>query len=166
CATLLKPLEGDGHVKHGVFFDWFNRNFEAFRAWYHRRTAWFLERTWSTMIAFAGIVALLVVLFIRLPTGFLPDEDQGFIFNLITLPAGTTQPATLDVAQNVAKYYLDTEKENVDFVFAVAGFSFAGSGQNTGMAFTHLRDWSERKGNDNKSSSIANRAMMHFFPLK
>ena len=166
CATLLKPVEGEGHVKHGRFFTWFNRNFDAFRDWYHNATAWFLRRTWGTMVAFAGIVAILVVLFIRLPTGFLPDEDQGFIFNLITLPAGTTQPATLKVAQNVAKYYLETEKNNVDFVFAVAGFSFAGSGQNTGMAFTHLRDWSERKGDNNKSSSIANRAMMHFFPLK
>jgi multidrug efflux pump len=118
------------------------------------------------MIAYLGIVAVLVVLFMRLPTGFLPDEDQGFIFNLITLPAGTTQPATLKTAQNVAKYYLDNEKDNVDFVFAVAGFSFAGSGQNTGMAFTHLTDWSERKGAKNTSVSIANRAMMHFFPLK
>ena len=166
CATLLKPVEGESHLKHGFFFDAFNRNFEAFRAWYHKWTAWFLKRTWSTMIAYLGIVAVLVVLFMRLPTGFLPDEDQGFIFNLITLPAGTTQPATLKTAQNVAKYYLDNEKDNVDFVFAVAGFSFAGSGQNTGMAFTHLKDWSERKGAKNTSVSIANRAMMHFFPLK
>ena len=166
CATLLKPVDGEGHLKRGFFFDWFNRNFDAFRDWYRNATAWFLRRVWGTMVAFAGIVAILIVLFIRLPTGFLPDEDQGFIFNLITLPAGTTQPATLKVAQGVAKYYLETEKANVDFVFAVAGFSFAGSGQNTGMAFTHLRDWSERKGANNKASSIANRAMMHFFPLK
>ena len=166
CATLLKPVEGEGHLKRGIFFDRFNYNFDAFREWYHRATGWFLKRTWGVMIAYAGIVGLLLFLFVRLPTGFLPDEDQGFIFNLITLPAGTTQPATLKVAQNVAKYYLDNEGNNVDFVFAVAGFSFAGSGQNTGMAFTHLRDWSERKGSKNTSVSIANRAMMHFFPLK
>jgi multidrug efflux pump len=166
CATLLKPVEGEGHVKHGRFFSWFNRNFDAFREWYHHRVEWFLKRTWGTMIAYAGIAALLIVLFIRLPTGFLPDEDQGFIFNLITLPAGTTQPATLKVAQTVAKYYLDKEKDNVDFVFSVAGFSFAGSGQNTGMAFTHLRDWSERKGSKNTSVAIAGRAMGTFFPMK
>ena len=165
CATLLKPVEGTGHLSRGRFFDWFNRNFDAFRSWYHT-TAWFLRRTWGTMVAFAGIVALLAVLFVRLPTGFLPDEDQGFIFNLITLPAGTTQPSTLKVAQNVAKYYLDKEKNNVDFVFAVAGFSFAGSGQNTGMAFTHLRDWSERKGTKNTAIPIAGRAMMTFFPIE
>ncbi|MFO1247479.1 MAG: efflux RND transporter permease subunit [Alphaproteobacteria bacterium] len=166
CATLLKPIEGDGHLKHGVFFDWFNRNFDHFRNWYHDRARWFLHHTWATMVAFAGIVALVVLLFIRLPTGFLPDEDQGFIFNLITLPAGTTQPATLKVAKGVADYYLDKEKDNVDFVFAVAGFSFAGSGQNTGMAFTHLRDWSERKGEKNTSVAISRRAFMTFFPNK
>jgi multidrug efflux pump len=165
CATLLKPVEGEaGHAKQGFFFTWFNRNFDHFRNWYQRHTASFLNHTWVTMIAYAGIVAVLALLFVRLPTGFLPDEDQGFIFNLITLPAGTTQPATLKVAQNVAKYYLDKEKNNVDFVFAVAGFSFAGSGENTGMAFTHLRDWSERKGSQNASVAIAGRAMMHFFP--
>src|ERR1700727_2192412 len=167
CATLLKPVEGEeGHKKQGFFFDWFNRNFDHFHDWYQRHTAWFLCNTLIIMIAYAGIVAVLAFLFIRMPTGFLPDEDQGFIFNLITLPAGTPQPNTLKVAQNVAKYYLDKEKANVDFVFAVAGFSFAGSGENTGIAFTHLRDWSERKGSANTSVSIANRAMMHFFPYR
>jgi multidrug efflux pump len=166
CATLLKPVEGDGHVKHGRFFTWFNRNFDHFRTWYQARTSWFLRHLWQVAIGYLVIFAVLVLLFVRLPTGFLPDEDQGFIFNLITLPAGTTQPATLKVAQNVAQYYLDTEKNNVDFVFAVAGFSFAGSGQNTGIAFTHLKDWSDRKGSKNTSVAIANRAMMHFFPLK
>jgi multidrug efflux pump len=167
CATLLKPVQGsEGHKKHGIFFDAFNRNFDAFREWYHKWTAWFLKRTWGTMLAYLGIVALLLVLFIRMPTGFLPDEDQGFIFNLIALPAGTTQPETLKVAQNVAQYYLDNETKNVDFVFAVAGFSFAGSGQNTGIAFTKLKDWSERKGEANKSVSIAGRAMGHFFPQR
>jgi len=166
CATLLKAREDTGHGSRGFFFDAFNRNFDAFRSWYQTRTAWFLRHSWGPMAGYAGIAALLVVLFVRLPTGFLPDEDQGFIFNLITLPAGTTQPATLKVAQNVAKYYLDKEKNNVDFVFAVAGFSFAGSGQNTGMAFTHLRNWSERKGAKNTSVAIAGRAMGNFFPMK
>jgi multidrug efflux pump len=165
CATLLKPVTEE-HKPQGRFFQWFNRNFDHFRDWYQHRASWFLKRTWFTMIAFGGIVVVLAVLFIRLPTGFLPDEDQGFIFNLITLPAGSTQPETLKVAQNVAKYYLDKEKNNVDFVFAVAGFSFAGSGENTGMAFTHLKEWSDRKGSKNTSGAIAGRAMMNFFPNK
>lgn len=166
CATLLKPIGEESHQRQGVFFSWFNRNFERFRNWYQRHTAWFLNRTWTTMTAYVGIVIILAVLFVRLPTGFLPDEDQGFIFNLINLPAGTTQPNTLKVAQNVAQYYLDNEKSNVDFVFSVAGFSFAGSGENTGMAFTHLKNWSERQGAQNSSVAIANRAMMHFFPYR
>jgi multidrug efflux pump len=166
CATLLKPVEGSGHLRHGFFFAWFNRNFDHFRQWYQRHAAWFLRRTWFTMLAYLGIVAVLMVLFVRLPTGFLPDEDQGSVFNLITLPAGTTQPETLKVAQRVADYYLDTEKNNVEFVFAVAGFSFAGSGQNTGMAFAHLKNWSERKGAYNSSIQIAQRAGHAFGALK
>src|ERR1700727_2795525 len=119
CATLLKPVEGEeGHKKQGFFFDWFNRNFDHFRDWYQRHTAWFLHNTLIIMIAYAGIVAVLAFLFIRLPTGFLPDEDQGSIFTQITLPARPPQPATLKVEQNVAKYYLDKEQANVDFVFA------------------------------------------------
>jgi multidrug efflux pump len=166
CATLLKPVDQGDHLKHGFFFDWFNRNFDHFRNWYQRHTAWFLKHNWTTMLAYGGIVAVLAVLFMRLPTGFLPDEDQGSVFNLITLPAGTTQPATLKVAQRVANYYLDTEKKNVEFVFAVAGFSFAGSGQNTGMAFAHLKDWGERKGSYNSSIKIAERAFGAFYGMK
>jgi multidrug efflux pump len=166
CATLLKPVEGEGHLKRGIFFDAFNRNFEAFREWYQKSTAGFLRHTWTTMVAYLGIVVVLFVLFVRLPTGFLPDEDQGFVINLINLPTGTTQPETLKVAQNAAKYYLDTEKNNVDFVFAVAGFSYAGSGQNTGIAFAKLRDWSERKGSQNTSAAIAGRAFGHFMQLR
>ena len=149
-----------------MFFEAFNRNFDAFREWYHKSTAWFLKRTWGTMISYLGIVAILMVLFIRMPTGFLPDEDQGFIFNLISLPTGTTQPETLKVAQNVAQYYLESEKNNVEFVFAVAGFSFAGSGQNSGVAFAKLKDWGKRRGAYNSSAEIAKRISGHFYPLK
>mgnify|MGYP001597863444 FL=1 len=165
CATLLKPYT-DEHKKEGRFFALFNRNFDAFRTWYQRKASWFLHHTAPAMIGYGVIVVILGLLFWRLPTGFLPDEDQGFIYSLITLPAGSTQPETLKVAQKAAQYYLDTEKNNVDFVFAVAGFSFAGSGENTGMAFTHLTDWSDRKGAKNSSSAIAGRAMMHFFAMR
>ena len=87
------------------------------------------------------IVAALGILFFRLPTGFLPDEDQGFILNLITLPSGTTQPHTLAVARQVADHYLKDEQKNVDMVFTVAGFSFTGVGQNAGITFARLRNW-------------------------
>jgi len=162
-ATLLKPIQKAEKRNEGRFFQWFNRNFDAFREWYREKLQVFLHHTRWVMIAFAVIVAIVGFLFWRLPTGFLPDEDQGFVFTLVNLPAGTTQPTTLAAADRVAKYYLDTEKDNVDFVFSIAGFSYAGSGQNTGMAFIHLKDWSERKGAKNAAGAIANRAMGHFF---
>ncbi len=161
CATLLKPVPKDAPPAF-AFFRWFNRNFDAFRGWYAGKLSGVLHHTRWVMLAFAGVVALMALLFWRLPTGFLPDEDQGFVFTLVNLPAGATQPRTMAVAEKVAKYYLATEKDNVDFVFSIAGFSYAGSGQNTGMAFIHLKDWSERKGAKNAAAAIANRAMGHF----
>ena len=161
CATLLKPVPKEAPPPF-AFFRWFNRNFDAFRAWYAGKLSGVLHHTRWVMLAFAGVVALMAFLFWRLPTGFLPDEDQGFVFTLVNLPAGATQPRTMAVAEKVAKYYLATEKDNVDFVFSIAGFSYAGSGQNTGMAFIHLKDWSERKGAKNAAAAIANRAMGHF----
>src|SRR6185503_19332964 len=117
CATLLKPVEGEGHLKHGFFFDAFNRNFDAFRAWYHRSAAWFLRRTWGTMFAYAAIIGVMAFIFIRLPTGFLPDEDQGVIITQITLPAGAVQQRTLAIAKEVTKFFNETEKKNVEFTF-------------------------------------------------
>ena len=166
CATLLKPVSEEDKARAQRWFGWFNRGFEGFRNWYRRRLEWVLRHSALTMLAFAGIAAAMALLFVRLPTGFLPDEDQGFIFNLITLPAGTTQPKTMEVAKSVAHHYLDHEKDNVDFIFAVAGFSYAGSGQNTGMAFTHLKDWSLRKGAQNRAAAIAMRANYAFFPIR
>ena len=161
CATLLKPPEKTH--QSGAFFRWFNRNFDAFREWYRRQLVVVLHHTSWVMIAFVVIIAGVVALIWTRPTGFLPDEDQGFIFTLVGLPAGATEPRTMKVADKVADYYLNTEKNNVDFVFSVAGFSFAGSGQNTGMAFIHLKDWSERKGAQNAAGAIAHRALGHFF---
>jgi multidrug efflux pump len=165
CATLLKPVEEE-RPPQWRFFRAFNHYFDAFREWYRRQLARVLGLTRWVMLAFVAIVAALIFLFWRLPTGFLPDEDQGFIMTLVNLPAGSTQPRTMAVADEVAKYFLTAEKKNVDFVFSIAGFSYSGSGQNTGMAFTHLTDWSERKGEQNGAAAIAMRAMMHFFPLK
>ncbi|HVV27490.1 MAG TPA: efflux RND transporter permease subunit [Rhizomicrobium sp.] len=165
CATLLKPV-AEEHKPHSRFFLWFNRNFDAFRGWYQARTAWFLHRTWGVMLAYAAIFGVLVLLFWRLPTGFLPDEDQGIIITQITLPVGAVQDRTLAIAQQVSHFYNVDEKDNVDFTFTVAGFSFSGSGQNAGLAFTHLKDWNERKGARNGAQAIAQRAMMKFFSIR
>ena len=164
CATLLKPLEIEQKPQMR-FFVWFNRNFDAFRDWYHKRTAWFLHNTWKVMAAFLVIVAVMTFLFLRLPTGFLPDEDQGFVITQITLPTGAVQERTMAVAKEVSKFYLEDEKANVDFTFVIAGFSFSGAGQNAGLAFTRLKDWDQRKGKQNTAQAVAQRAFMKFMQL-
>ena len=164
CATLLKPLEIE-QKSQMRFFVWFNRNFDAFRDWSHKRTAWFLHNTWKVMAAFLVIVAVMTFLFLRLPTGFLPDEDQGFVITQITLPTGAVQERTMAVAKEVSKFYLEDEKANVDFTFVIAGFSFSGAGQNAGLAFTRLKDWDQRKGKQNTAQAVAQRAFMKFMQL-
>ena len=169
CATLLKPIEG-GHHQHGSgylgrFFGWFNVSFDKTRDWYRGNLEKVLDRTKSVMLLYVVIVAAMAALFVYLPTGFLPDEDQGFVVNLINLPSGTTQPHTLAVAEQVANHYLKDEKKNVEFVFAVAGFSFIGVGQNTGIAFARLTDWGDRPGAQNSAVAIARRAFMSFMRI-
>jgi multidrug efflux pump len=169
CATLLLPIEG-GHHAHGGgllgrFFGWFNRTFDGFRDWHQRQLKSVLSHAGLTMMVYVGISALLVFLFLRMPTGFLPGEDQGFVITQITLPVGATQDRTLAVAQQVAHHFLVDEKANVDFSFTVAGFSFSGAGQNAGIAFSHLRDWSQRPGAQNSAQAIAQRALFKFFML-
>ncbi|HWY60990.1 MAG TPA: efflux RND transporter permease subunit [Rhizomicrobium sp.] len=167
CATLLKPYS-EKHASAGVlgrFFAGFNRNFDRMREVYRRGLGRTLKRPALVMVAYAGIVALLAVLFYRLPTGFLPGEDQGFVISLITLPSGATQDRTMAVANQVGRYFLEDEKANVDFTFTVAGFSFSGAGQNAGIAFSHLRPWGERPGAQNSATAIATRAFGRFMMM-
>jgi len=166
CATLLKPIPKGGSEAHGRFFTWFNRSFERTVKGY-RRT---LERLFGwvrpALFIYAAILAVLVLLFLRLPTGFLPEEDQGFIFNLITLPVGAVQSRTLEVAKQVEHHFLVDEKKDVDTVFVVVGFSFSGAGQNQGIAFLHLKDWSLRTSTKDHAQSIAARAMRVFSRIR
>ena len=167
CATLLKPIEGGEHHHGGGplgrFFNWFNNSFEMTREWYRRALEKTLNRSRSgTMLVYVGVLVLLGALFAYLPTGFLPDEDQGVLVNLISLPSGSTQQSTQAVAQKVADHYLKDEAKNVDFAFAIAGFSFLGVGQNTGIAFVKLKDWSARSGATNEAPMLARRAMLLF----
>ena len=165
CATLLKPIES-GHDAHGRFFTWFNDTFERTRDSYHRVLASVLSRAGLTMLAYAGICAVLALLFIRLPTGFLPDEDQGYFMTLISLPSGAMQDRTMAVAKQVADYIEKNEKDNVEFNFTVAGFGFYGTGQNTGIVFTRLKDFDLRKGRANSAQAITQRAFPHFLGIR
>jgi multidrug efflux pump len=162
CATLLKPVPKGGHVVHGRFFTWFNDTFEYGKERYRGALARFLLWVRPAMLIYAGIIVVLALLFIRLPTAFLPEEDQGLIITQITLPVGATQSRTLAVAEQVERHWLVTEKANVETAFLVAGFSFSGAGQNTAIVFVHLKPWNQRSGITNHADAIVQRAMAEF----
>lgn len=162
CATLLKPME-KGHAQHHRgFFGWFNRTFDRSANRYQGIVASILQRKGGTVVIYLGIVAIMGFLFVRMPTSFLPDEDQGVLFVSAMLPQGSTQASTLEVIKKVEQHFLVDEKATVDSVFAVTGFSFAGNGQNTAMVFVQLKDWSQRPRPDQKVAAVAGRAMGAF----
>jgi multidrug efflux pump len=166
CATLLKPVER-GHVwETKGFFGWFNRAFDRGRVSYGRGVRGVLGRSTATLVAYAILLVALALLFLRLPTAFLPDEDQGILFVQVSAPAGATQERTQQTLKKVETYFREVEKANVDSVFTVAGFSFGGGGQNSGLAFVKMKDWSERTRPEQKVSAIARRAMGALFQIK
>jgi len=163
CATFLKP---DHHAPATGFFGWFNRTFERGSSRYQGWVGAMIRRGGRSMALYAVLVAVLAVLFARLPTSFLPEEDQGVLFAQVQLPAGATQQRTLKVIEQVEHHFLETEKANVASVFTVAGFSFGGNGQNTGIAFVRLKDWAERPGAANRAKAVAGRAMGAFSQIR
>ncbi|GMO41466.1 efflux RND transporter permease subunit [Bradyrhizobium sp. TM233] len=164
CVTILKPPQHHG-AQRG-FFGLFNRGFDRMADGYQRTAGGAIRRVAGAMIAFAAIVAAMVVLFQRLPSSFLPEEDQGTIMTLIQLPVGATSTRTLDVIKQVEHQYLDNEKDAVDGVFAVSGFSFAGQGQNVGLAFVSLKPFDERKSPAASAQAVAGRAMGAFMKIR
>jgi multidrug efflux pump len=160
CATLLKPGSEERIPLGRRFFGGFNRGFEASVRFYHSALEWLFGRATPALAVYAGIVVLLVFLFLRLPTSFLPEEDQGIVIAQATLPAGAVQSRTLAVLKQLEHHFLVDEKKNAESIFTVAGFSFSGSGQNAGIAFVHLRDWNERRGETNHAAAIATRTTM------
>ena len=158
CATLLKPVGHDHHEKRG-FFGWFNRNFNRATEKYQSTVGNMLGKTGRYMLIYLAIVVALGFLFLRLPTSFLPDEDQGILFTQMTLPVGATKERSIVVMDKIEKHFLEAEEQNVRSVFSVIGFSFSGRGQNNGIAFVGLNDWSERTDQAQHVQSIAGRAM-------
>lgn len=159
CANILQPVAKGEHHGHGKFFDWFNRKFDETNARYQKMVTRVLRFPARYLLIYAGLVLAMVVLFIRLPSSFLPDEDQGMLFSIISAPAGATQERTMHAVEEVENYFLTQEKDVVQSLFTVQGFSFMGAGQNNGMAFIRLKDWSERHGKDNSAQAIAGRGM-------
>jgi multidrug efflux pump len=156
CATLLKPVQAGHHLEKRGFFGWFNRGFKQTTRGYEGGVAWILKRVGRTMVVFLLLVALVAWMFLRLPASFLPNEDQGYLIVNVQLPPGATQGRTLAVMQQVEGFML--KQPEVQSMVAVMGFSFSGQGQNAGLAFVPLKDWSERKGPEHSSQGLAARA--------
>ncbi|WP_180127593.1 efflux RND transporter permease subunit [Rhodoferax sp. BLA1] len=159
CATLLKPVEkGHGLANQG-FFGVFNRAFDRSNRGYQGLVQRMLKHGWRWMLGYALLVMVVGFVFTKLPAGFLPDEDQGTLFALVELPPGATQSNTEKVLEQVQSHFLEDQKDAVDSIFTVSGFSFAGSGQNTGLAFIKLKPWDERTAPGLKAQAVANKAM-------
>ncbi|MDD2893682.1 MAG: efflux RND transporter permease subunit [Halothiobacillaceae bacterium] len=170
CATILKPIEkghgaGEGGLLGG-FFAGFNRLFTRGSRGYEAAVGGILKRSLRFLAIYVTLVVVLAFLFMRMPTSFLPEEDQGFMFNQIMLPAGASQERTLAVLEKVERHFLENEKDNVKSIFTVAGFSFAGRGQHMGIGFVNLHDWSERTHPGQDVKSIAGRAMGAFSQIR
>ena len=170
CATMLKPVEkghdiGEGGLFSG-FFGWFNRMFDRNTRRYESAVGGILNRSLRFIAIYLAIVVVLGLLFVRMPTSFLPEEDQGVMFNQVMLPAGATQARTIEVLEKVEKHFLENEKDTVKALFTVAGFSFGGSGQNMGIGFVNLKSWDERQGPGMDVKSVAGRAMGAFSQIR
>ena len=168
CATMLKP-HAHGAKRQGMlaklgngFSNWFERNFGRLTNGYTGVVRLVTAKPLRMLIVYALIVAGMAVLYLRTPTSFLPDEDQGSLITIVQLPSGATAGATEAVLRKVEDYWLKGEAANAEAVFSVRGFSFGGQGQNMGLSFTKLKDWEARKTVESSVKAIAGRA---FGPL-
>jgi multidrug efflux pump len=165
CSTLLKPTHGDPLARQGIGGR-FNRGFDRMTTRYLHGVRSVVAHRLLHLAVYAGIVALLAVLFLRLPTSFLPTEDQGQAMIQYTLPAGATAERTEAVGKKIEAYFLNDEKANVANMFNIQGFGFSGSGQNSGLAFSSLKPWDERTDSSASAQSITQRATMKLAAIR
>ncbi|MFP1678651.1 efflux RND transporter permease subunit [Alloalcanivorax sp. C16-2] len=164
CATMLKPSSAQHNEKKG-FFGWFNRNFNRASHGYQSRVEKMIGHRGRYLLIYVAIVAVLGFTFTRLPSAFLPEEDQGILLSQVQLPVGSTLGQTMDVLGKMEDYYLNKE-EAVTSIFTVGGFSFAGRGQNSGIAFVRLKDWEERDLSTNGVRQVIGRSMGYFSQIR
>ncbi|MDF2397401.1 multidrug efflux RND transporter permease subunit [Pseudomonas sp. 3MA1] len=163
CATLLKPIaKGEHHERKG-FFGWFNRRFERLSNSYEGGVSYALKRTGRYLLIYIALLAIMALLFSRLPSSFLPVEDQGYTITDIQLPPGASQNRTVKVVEQIEAH--NAGEPGVGDSTIILGFSFSGSGQNAALAFTTLKDWSQR-GSDDSAMAIADRANAALSALK
>lgn len=163
CATLLKKTE---HAKTIGPFGLFNRFFDRVLGGYAGSVGWIIRRPFRVGLIYIAMAVAMVFLFARTPSGFLPDEDQGIMFVLIQGPTGSTIERTMEVVGQVEDYLTTQEADNVESIFGVGGFGFAGAGQNMGLAFVRLKDWSERMSPGQSAQAIAGRAFGAFSQIQ
>ncbi|WP_105404361.1 efflux RND transporter permease subunit [Neorhizobium sp. T7_12] len=164
CATMLKPI--DHHKKRRGIGALFNRGFERSTSGYVSTIGYLLKRPFRVMLVFLLVIGGCAWLFTRLPNSFLPQEDQGVLLTIIQTPVGATTPRTDEAVKKVEAYFLEKEKDNVDAVFGVLGFSFSGSGQNNAIVFTKLKDFAERTRPEQSAAAIVQRASGYFFSIR
>ncbi|MEW6138778.1 MAG: efflux RND transporter permease subunit [Thermodesulfobacteriota bacterium] len=172
CASLLKPVAAGHEPSENAifflrpFFRWFNHVFFGLRSIYLGLVRYTVSRKIRFLIVFVVIVVALGFLFMRMPTAYLPDEDQGVLMVQTMLPANSALEQTLSVQERVRDYFLIDEKDAVESVFTVSGTSFSGRGQNVGLAFVKLKDWHLRNGAHLKADAVAGRAMQAFSKIR
>ncbi|WP_206997461.1 efflux RND transporter permease subunit [Trinickia mobilis] len=166
CATILKPIPQGHHEETKGFFGWFNRTFEKSRDKYHSGVYHVIKRSGRWLIIYLAVIAAVGLLFVKLPKSFLPDEDQGLMFVIVQTPSGSTMETTAKTLANINDYLLTKEKDIVESAFTVNGFSFAGRGQNSGLVFVKLKDYSQRQHKDQKVQALIQRMFMHYARYK
>jgi multidrug efflux pump len=164
CATLLKPHDPNKDKSKG-FIGWFNCNFNKGRDGYERATTHIAKRVKRYLAVYGALVGVMVIIFVRLPTSFLPNEDQGSILMLLSTPPGATAQRTLESVKQAEDFFLDTHGDITSDLFTVVGFSFAGQAQNAAMGFVHLVDWDERDEEDS-AFAIVNEAYGAFSQIQ
>ncbi|RVA31775.1 efflux RND transporter permease subunit [Mesorhizobium sp. M7D.F.Ca.US.004.03.1.1] len=164
CATILRPPKD--HATQTGPFGWFNRVFDRGTLAYRDGSHGIINRSWRFLVVFLAIVVAVGWMFARLPSSFLPEEDQGILITSVQLPVGATQDRTERVLAQVTDHYLGQEKDAVDGVFTASGFGFGGAGQNVGIAFVRLKDFGLRKSPAMAAQAIAGRAMGAFSKIR
>ena len=166
CATMLKPLKKGEHHGEKGFFGWFNKKFDAGNRKYQGFVGTMLRRSGRFLVLYGLLALVMVFVYSRVPSSFLPDEDQGVLFTIVQTPVGATQERTQKVMEQVEAHYMQNEAAHIESTFSVQGFSFAGSGQNNGMVFVKLKDWEERTSADASVDALVGRAMGAFSQIK
>jgi multidrug efflux pump len=167
CATLLKPSHVHNNTSlMGKFFSAFNRGFNRTNKGTQSLASRMIRQSKRYLLGYAVVFAAMVTIFVQLPSGFLPDEDQGILFNQVILPAGSTAQQTLEVVKKMENHFLHDQADAVKSIFTVTGFSFAGSGQNAAIGFVSLKHWDERPDANLAVGAVAGKAMGFFSTIK